>query len=649
LQRLLHGGAHVTLGDETRWASGPRSRHLLRREVADAGAWPGSVELPAGAVGGRWALQARIWRGRGGAESERRAFAADVTRGSGGARAQLPDLEALQLEPPFTLELSGLPLPAASEERLRKQVRIPSGAVLDLGFGQREEAWSAEASPVRFRVLLRQGGAEPRVLLEQAVDPADPAQRRWFDARLALADWAGRRVSLELVAAREEGRGTLALPVWSDPTLYAAAAPDGRPNVVLVSVDTLRAPSLGSYGYARDTSPFLDGLAREGALFENAITTSVTTAPSHMSLFTGLYPVHHGIVSGSEWKHPRARTLPEQLRAAGYETAAFTENGFVIRARGFGDGFARYVENRARPDVPRSARRTFAQARRWLESGPRRPFFLFVHTYEVHAPYAPPAAYAELFVDDGVAGPADPVVRSQRDDYDREIRHVDDELRGLFDTLAAVEASDSTLLVFTADHGEEFGEHGSLQHGGAVFEESLRVPLVFWGPGRVPEGLRVADLVSLIDVGPTLLELLGLPPLPALDGVSLGPLLRGEAVPSRRLFAEARAEVRWIGPSEGVRWSPPLVAVRTDGEKFVVHRPAHGPAEPSVAYDLALDPGELEPRALSGPEGDEVHRLVDAYLSGRAAPGPPRSPAPAEPPDLGPELREQLRDLGYLE
>lgn len=525
-------------------------------------------------------------------------------------------------------------------------VTLPANARLNLGFGIPNQSLAERASGATFRIALDAGNG-PEPVLDQHVDPGDPTQRRWFDVQADLSAFSSRPVTLVFETTPDPG--TPPLGVFSDPVLSDATAADPRLNVVIVSFDTLRSRSVSGYGYSRETSPFFDSLAARGALFEEAITSSVTTGPSHMSLFTGLYPPNHGLATGLEHKAESVDTLAQTLRDAGYQTAAFTENGYLVRDRGFGQGFSEYTENRA--SLLRGAgevRRTFGQARRWLSvpARAREPFHLFIHTYQVHAPFRPPERYADLFRNDGLPGPEDATLRRERDNYDREIRFVDDKLRELVNTLDERGVLARTLLVVTADHGEEFQEHGRYQHGAAVYEESLRVPLLFLGPG-IPAG-RHEGVVSLIDVMPTVLDYLGIPPPDDFDGTSLLPTLRGEApVAPRTLFAEARATLRWKRPFEGETWSPPLVAVRTSDEKFIVHRPEEGPAEPTLHYDLSRDAEEQHPRIVRGEEQARVLERVDEYLTSRLPPD--QIPRRQSPDEIDPALREQLELLGYVE
>ncbi|HEX5066229.1 MAG TPA: sulfatase [Myxococcota bacterium] len=532
-------------------------------------------------------------------------------------------------------------------------VLLPEAAELSFGYAVNaavreegnERVEASQLAPVVLALTLvhKDGTREP--ILEQRLDPKLAKDRRWVDASADLSRFQGETVELEF-AMRPEPGGVPPIAAFWEPTLHSAGARDARPNLLVVSIDTLRARNVGAYGHTRDTTPFLDELAAGGVLFENAITTAATTGPAHMSLFTGLYPVHHGIRGGHEPRRPGAVPLAVWLRDAGYHTAAFTENGYIIRGLGFGDGFSEYSENTgAKGSVPGEARVTFERARRWLARSRRQPFLLFVHTYQVHAPYAPPPETAKLFQDDDAPGTPSAELRPQHDNYDREIRFVDGQLRELVAALDAQGLRASTTLVVLSDHGEEFGEHGYFQHGTALYEESLRVPLV-WSGKDIPAGRRVAEQVSLIDVMPTLLALAGVAAPKGVDGESLLPAMHGETLPERTLFAEADAPGRWKKPFFRESWNPVLVAVRSQHGKMLIHRPVHGEAAPPQRFDLDADALERAPQPLDGDDLASAERQVDGYLNGRGPDGSP--PAPAPEPELDPELRERLEALGYI-
>ncbi len=428
-----------------------------------------------------------------------------------------------------------------------------------------------------------------------------------------------------------------------------------KPNVIVLSLDTLRAQNLGAYGYPRATSAFFDQLASEGVLFENAITTSVTTPPSHMSLFTGMYPRRHGIMTGLEQRLsegvPRMATI---LRDKGYSTKAITENGFLIRRVGFDEGFDDYSEHfgKKKRSAPGLVKKSYAEAREWFESSPEEPYFLFLHTYQVHAPYMPPKKYSELFEGDGVS-PLEPGKYGRiLDRYDREIAYLDDELERLFEVIKKQRTPGrETIVVLVSDHGEEFLEHGAVQHGAHVFEESVRIPMLFWGDG-IPKGRRVSRQVSLIDVLPTVMELVGLPALKGLDGVSLVKAFEGtEELPIRPLFTEARARREWKAALFSVKASPMKLGVRFDARKFIVHSPTEGDEkQPTLAFDLKKDPGETKPLEVPAAELAHIEKLAEDYLSNALVGGV--SGARSEDDfkkDADPALIERLRSLGYVE
>lgn len=351
----------------------------------------------------------------------------------------------------------------------------------------------------------------------------------------------------------------MAFAAWAFLGREDRRAASGQPhNVILISIDTLRADHLGAYGYRRDTSPFFDELAAQGILFERAISQIPGTLPSHMSIFTGLYPVEHGVYPPDSILSPSIETLPAVFRRAGYRTGGFTAGGYMDGRYGFDRGFE--VFDDTIPDADKDAEHVFGNGLRFLrslEDGER--FFLFLHTYQVHDPYVPPRGYENRFwsgppppgafpstgtnlldVNLGVRAITPEVVRYFEALYDSEIRATDDSLRRLFAGLRDLGLLENTWIVITSDHGEELFEHGMMAHE-QIYDECLHVPLLVLPPeeGRRPQPRRVPDLVESVDISPTLHELAGLAPRTPPSGESLVPQMRGVARQRQEATAEA--------------------------------------------------------------------------------------------------------------
>jgi len=435
------------------------------------------------------------------------------------------------------------------------------------------------------------------------------------------------------------------LLAWTLLLLASACAPPRPSNLVLVSIDTLRAGLLGCYGYGRPTSPTLDALAARGVLFERAMATAPWTLPSHASLLSGLYPSRHGVRRAGALLPEDVRPWAERLREQGFATAA------VVNSRWLGDdsGLQRGFHDFLRVDDAVHRREPSAVgglAGGWLSENRREPFFLFVHFYDVHSNYWSLPRYEEEFlrpyrgpldgstaqlraVRDGhlELGPAD--VRHLIDRYAAGIRQLDDVLAQLVGILRDAGLLESTLVILTSDHGEEFLDHGDVMHGRTQFEEVMHVPLVLVGPG-LPAGLRVREPVSLVDVMPTAFALLGRPVPPGLDGLDLSPLWErpGASLGRRFLFGEAD----WRNDEADVTRS-----VRSGRWKLVLDRRTGE----SRLYDLARDPRERQDVQADRPKVAERLRaeLEEFMRDAREA------PAPAE---LTPEEIERLEELGYL-
>lgn len=453
------------------------------------------------------------------------------------------------------------------------------------------------------------------------------------------------------------------------------------PNLLLISLDTVRADHLGAYGYARDTSPNLDALASEGVLFENAIADSSWTLPSHASLFTGQPSRVHGVTHDRVRLAPARVTLAELLASAGYRTEAFVSAPYVHPVFGLAQGFERYevlgdtvydeegfrlAETPLGPAWRRRKHRHDLASHRTrfgddlaalavdaLDRFGREPFFLFVHVFDAHYDYDPPESYWRLF-DPDYTGDFDPTGFATNPDvvpdmpprelrhviarYDGEIRFVDHHIGRILSALDARNLTERTLVVVVGDHGEEFFEHGRIGHRRTLFDEQLHVPWIMRLPGRLPEGRRIASQVRLIDVLPTALDVLGLPPKADTLGRSLLPVVEGRAEP-RDLPAVAR--LRWPGAFE-------LTALRTGEGKLLRLEPAKDGAQPRFRYyDLAADPEEAEPvlrgRAIREAVR-ELRRLRERSDRLRAG----RDEAGDTEVEIGGRMREALEQLGYV-
>ena len=330
--------------------------------------------------------------------------------------------------------------------------------------------------------------------------------------------------------------------------VLACGARDRPVNVLIIGVDTLRPDHLGCYGYGRNTSPTVDRIAAEGVLFENAISQSPWTLPSFSSVFTSLYPSQHGAMSAVSRMRESFPTLGTILQEHGYATGAVV-NATVLRPEyGVNRGFDYYD-----PPPPQGRRADGATraALEWIGNHRDRPFMMFAHYFDPHEPYAPLAPYDKLF-DTGYAGRIgnafvlhdyfpnvvgmdfDDLASLEESDwnhiralYDGEIAFTDKAISELLEGLGDLGVLDNTLIVFLSDHGEEFFEHQGFGHGHTLFGEVIRVPLIFSLPRRLPPGLRIPRQVRLVDVMPTVLDLLGIRTDTHLEGVSLVPLLTG--------------------------------------------------------------------------------------------------------------------------
>jgi choline-sulfatase len=396
-----------------------------------------------------------------------------------------------------------------------------------------------------------------------------------------------------------------------------------KPNVLLITFDTTRADRIGFQSGREGVTPNLDRLASRGAWFETAIASQPLTAPSHASILTGLYPYHHGVRNnGTHTLGTDRTTLAEMLKKAGYRTQAIVSS-FVLDSRfGFAQGFDGYDDDLTGGLKPNAvfkeieASRVAEKALRWLDvqKASEEPFFLWLHFYDPHAEYDPPAEIAAKFA---------------QDPYSGEIHYADQQLGRILEELEKQGKLADTLIVFTADHGESLGEHGEKAHGVFIYDATTRVPLLFAGPG-VPRSPRVGTLARGVDIVPTIAELLDLDPAANADGASLVPVWKGEQRAERVAYSESMAPRLTFGWSE-------LRAHRTIGARVIE-------APKREAYDLRSDPGER--RNLYGQDPPGLRPLM-ASLQKIIREDPLSSGGHGESA-VDPETRGRLAALGYL-
>ncbi len=450
--------------------------------------------------------------------------------------------------------------------------------------------------------------------------------------------------------------GAMALFVACDPSPSASL----RPNILLVSIDSLRADHLGSYGYRRNTSPNIDALAAEGVRFSTAIAPAPWTLPSHLTMLTGRHPAAHGVISEHQKLAEGIPTLAEVLHREGYATAAFVAGPYVSGHFGFDRGFDLYDETLVADGLLASHRTTTSPAlvdkvSSWVQGhrrNERSPFFIFLHLWDVHYDFAPPPPYDRLFDPDyegEIDGRVLDLALGPRPDarylehvialYDGEIAFTDFHLGELLRKFRGWGILDDTVVMVTSDHGEEFFEHGRIGHLEQIFDESIHVPLIVRYPPAIEAGRVVQGQVRLMDIAPTLLGLAGLPTsdlgMPAdapVQARDLTPWLRGG------FFAAPFPDLPSFPENYGRRRS----GIRTDRGKLIRHDDRY-----FELYNVRPELGERVKETGRSPAIlatlDELLREEarwEAWLENGRVIG--------EEAGLAPGLRQQLESLGYL-
>lgn len=408
----------------------------------------------------------------------------------------------------------------------------------------------------------------------------------------------------------------------------------GKPNVILIVIDTLRADHMSHYGYSRNTAEALDAFAAQATRFTRAYAPTGWTSPSVASLFTGLFPTRHGLKALGEALPEKWPTLAESLRDHGWTCVGYSYNHNVTIKTRFHRGFSVFATDRERRAAYDDISEMMAHARLWIDNG-ARPFFLYLQPMNVHGPYSVPRRRASALLrrppsqafpayggvpsrimKGDVAARGDFTTQQRQsliDKYDTAIRYTTDQLGALLARLQKRELYDDSLIVITSDHGEELFDHGGFTHSYSLYDEVLHIPLYIKLP-RQTEPRTVNDWVSLVDVHATILDALELPLPPQEDGRSLMPLMRTDAAPREpKLFHVSNREDRFVG--RALRWK---------GYKLIeIDKNYEGLMDAVRLFDLKKDPKELHDLSKARPEiveayRKEIARLLHAYRGGRA-------------------------------
>jgi arylsulfatase A-like enzyme/Flp pilus assembly protein TadD len=399
-------------------------------------------------------------------------------------------------------------------------------------------------------------------------------------------------------------------------TYSSGGAPPPRTNILLITVDTLRADRVSCYEDTHLKTPYIDSLAERGVLFLRAFANTSTTLPSHANILLGVSPLYHGVHENQHFVVPgNSLTLAEHLKAAGYATGAFVGAFPLDRKFGLNQGFDVYDDdygNRSSErieDLERRAEDVVSKALPWVKSQ-SSPWFLWIHVYDPHDPYTPPAPYAEIYA---------------KSPYDGEVAYVDEVLGRFIGDLKDAQLLKDTLVIFTGDHGESLGQHGEKTHGFFAYNTGIWIPLILAGPEVEPR--RVEHLVSHLDIFPTVCDALKLEQPEFLQGQSLLPVMRGRRFPKRTVYFES------LSPYYSMGWAP-LQGIIKDNVKFI-----ESPI-PEL-YDLSKDFGETENLASS--------RKLDSYRKelGEIIESHASSEANKSKKSLDQKSLERLRSLGY--
>ncbi len=549
------------------------------------------------------------------------------------------------------------PLPS----RMAFVAKIPQSPMLRFAVGVATLGDEEVEASVRFRVYVDTGDSDERLF---SIVLSRDQQNQWREGEVDLSSYAGStsKIILETALVGANAAGSTGapgesvvaslLPLWGNPVLSTTRPREEPLNLILVSIDCLRADHVGVYGYSRQVTPHIDRFAADGVVFETAIATSSWTVPTHMSMLTGLLPSSHGVHGKLHKLDPLAPYLPDLLAGAGYQVDGIVSWDYLSQVFGFERAFHHYRFLR-QPGARGTIDAALAMARG--ARGHRQ--FLFVHLFDPHTPYLPPAELIERFgprpkdisdLLDRVKDDQPPEDSSEVEQlinlYDAEIFYTDREIGRFLSELEKMGLYDNSLIVITADHGEAFYEHGHWEHSESLYDEIIRVPLIVKWPKGDPGG-SVDHPVSQTDIFATILAAAGLAEIPteAIDLGLYGNRPTGSLV-ERVLISEFALKL-------DDRNLTKMVSFRSPVAKYVAAIEAHdwdADEEQRLReelYDLIEDPQELRNLIELGHGVDDYRRMLSAHLAKERRLQAGRD---SKPVVVDEETMERLRSLGYI-
>lgn len=542
--------------------------------------------------------------------------------------------------------------------------KIKENDYFEFGCGLIRNTKEIPGDGVDFIVMIEDWHNKEK-LFSQYINPRSPENQKnsMIKASIDLTPYKNKKVKFRLITQNSpdsmDNRNDLAY--WFNPVIYSKT-PSQEYNVILISLDTLRSDRLGCYGYERDTSPNIDSLAKESVLFSQCFAQAPYTITSHISMLTGLWPVNHGTYSTTYHKLDKSIiTLAEILRLQDYFTGAFTGGGAMSAFFGYSKGFDFYNERRDNVQGD-TARKIYQLSADWIKKNKEKKFFLFIHTYQIHAPYEPPPPYDEMFIAEdapyrkssevnefqGWWGEIpDEIKENVIGLYDGEIRYTDEALIGpLMALLKELDIYDQSLIFVTSDHGEEFYEHNGWGHAHTLYNELIKVPLIVKFPMNQFEGKKIDTIVRLVDIMPTILEMTGIDLKKYVsDGESLLSLINGNKVQDRIFFSELKYQDDF----------PDKISSNLERIKLIVNEPfteeqVSGFMTPppetdkEELYDLESDPQEK--RNIAAEEQGLLFKIVkqitEYSLKAKI------KEKELDKQEMDEKVIEQLKALGYI-